>query len=392
MQVKKLLFLALTPIIVPYKAIASALKDSVDFSYDFYSDNVGVTVYSPVMGIKKALSDKWGIVAKLRLDAISAASIKNASARFNNDVITDAVTGASGRAGFDDFRVAPDISFIYEGSTFTTTLGSYVSNEIDYNAVSGYFNVDTKLNDANTVLSFGGSYSYEAWSPRIKRKMLAYDSSKGEYVEVSDKQIYTLSAGLTQLINPHAYISAMFEYTEQNGFLSNPYKYYKGINYARFDLYPNKRRSFPFSIRYVQQFGDKTSTNLFYRFYTDSWGLSSNTFDGSVYHDVLDNLTLGFKARVYGQSGVGFIKSVEDYANGNFDDNYFVSDYKYSALATFDAGISMMWRPEFFEDENVLIKLNANFYMSDDNKYIYEWYGEKSIKASYFTTALNYEF
>ncbi len=392
MQVKKLLFLALTPIIVPYKAIASALKDSVDVSYDFYSDNVGVTVYSPVMGIKKALSDKWGLVAKLRLDAISAASIKNASVKFNNDVITDAVTGASGRAGFNDFRVAPDISFIYEGSTFTTTMGTYASNEIDYNVIAAYFNVDTKLNDANTILSFGGSYSYEMWSPRIKRKMLAFDNAEKKDVEVSDKQIYTVSVGFTQLLNPDAYISGMFEYTEQNGFLSNPYRYYQGTSYARFDLYPNKRRSYPFSLRYVQQYSDKFSTNLFYRFYTDSWALTSNTIDGSFYYDILDSLTLGLKGRFYGQSAVGFIKTVDDYESGNFDDNFFVSDYKYSALATFDAGISMMWRPEFFEDENVLIKLNANYYMTDKNKYIYEWYGEKSIKASYFTTAFSYEF
>ena len=377
--IQRYLGLVLGIMFVPFGLSAEVVKESIDVSYDYYSDNVGVAVYSPVIGMAKLINEKWGVIANLRFDAITAASNHYASGKYHDQVITDAVTGASDKA-FDDLRIAPDIGFVYEDGMSKTNFGFYGSIENDYMVFAARINEQLSFNDANTIVSAGAAISYEQWDPAINRKL-----------STDTKNVYTLTASLTQLLNPQAYLTFNAEYTLQKGFLASPYRYINTQSYAAFDKYPEQRQSFPVSLTYVQQIADDFSTNVSYRLFTDTWDMMSHTIDTKGYYDVTESITLGARLRYYYQSGVGFIKPLNDYSSID-DPDYVVSDYKYSQFSSTSAGLSFFYRPGFIEDENIVIKLSGNYYITSDNDYIESWYGEKNIKATYFTTTFTYEF
>ncbi len=374
----QVVLLLLAVVLFPFRLIADALEESFSVSYDYYSDNVDVQVYSPAFDFRKRLSEYWGMGVSLRLDAISAASIRNGSGRYEDSVVIDAVSGASDRLGFDDFRAAPTLSFVYEKGDFVGSFGAYYSNEIDYNVYSGFMDLTYAFNDANTVLSVGGVYSYEVWTPSTNR-----------YLPTDDKTLYSFSASITQLINPKAYVQLRAEYVDQSGLLSSPYHYLLQDGFAQYDRYPDRRRSFPIAFQYVQQLGDITALNADYRFYSDTWEMTSHTGEVKLMVDLGENITVGVRERLYGQSEVGFIKPLKDVS---IDDRYIVSNYKYSALFSSTTGASILWRPSYFEDENVVINLSANYYTTDENAYILAWYGTTKIQAFYTTFGFNYEY
>ena len=359
--------------------VAEVLKEGVDISYDFYSDNVGVIVNAPVIGMKKMISEKWGIIANFRVDAITAASMYYASGKQSDKVIVDAVTGASDRA-FDDLRIAPDLGFVYENGISRTDFGIYGSTERDYDVIALRLSEQLSLNDANTILSLGGVYSSENWRPAINREL-----------KTTQKQVYSLTGSLTQLLNPRAYLTLNFEYTMQRGMLSSPYRYINTPYYAAFDKYPDRRQSFPLALTYVQQWGEDFASHLSYRFFADTWEMTSHTADAKLYYDVSDSMTLGVRGRYYTQSGVGFIKPLNEYTPDD-DPDYVVGEYKYSNFSAYSAGLSLFYRPLFIEDENVVFKMSGNYYVTTDNSYIKAWYGENNIKAAYTSLSFNYEF
>ena len=380
MQMMKHYFsLLLGFLLVPLSMIAEVLKEGVDVSYDFYSDNVGVIVNAPVIGMKKMISEKWGVIANLRIDAITAASMYYASGKKSDKVIVDAVTGASDRP-FDDLRVAPDLGFVYESGMSRTDFGFYGSTERDYNVFAVRMSEQLSFNDANTIFSLGGVYSFEKWDPAINRKL-----------DKKAKHVYSVNAALTQLLNPHAYIALNFEYTMQTGMLSSPYRYINTPTYGAFDKYPDRRQSFPVALTYVQQLGEDFATHLSYRFFADTWEMTSHTADAKVYYDVSDSVTLGMRGRYYTQSGVGFIKPLDEYSPDD-DPDYVVGEYKYSEFSAYSAGMSLFYRPAFIEDENIVLKMSGNYYVTTDNSYIKAWYGEDNVKAIYSSLSFNYEF
>jgi len=359
--------------------MAEGIKDQVITSFDYYSDNVGVQVYSPLIGLTKRLSEHWGLNASFRADAISAASMRNGNGKVKDGVIVDAVSGASGRLGFDDFRVAPTVSFLYESGDFSANFGSYYSNEVDYDALAGFASLSYGFNDANTIISLGGSYEKAKWSPTTNRVLYPTD----------EKTQMQGNASIMQLINPTSYLQLRFSYIKQDGFLASPYHYLINDTIAQFDRYPTLRTSYATALQYVNEIHDDISLHLEYRYYTDDWDMKSHTVQGQVFYSPMDNLMLGTRLRVYNQSKASFVKRLNDYA---YDDAFIVSDYRLTDLQTQTLGLSLSYRPGFFEDENIVIKMSYDWFETDQNAYIENWYGESKIKANIANIALTYDF
>ena len=354
------------------------IKDQVYMSYDQYSDNVDVEVYSPLLGIKQRLGERFGIDFNIRADAISAASIRQGNGQYQDQVIVDAVSGASGRFGFDDFRVAPTMTLQYEDDTTTFSLGGYYSNEIDFDAASGFFNLTQSFNNANTTFSLGGSYAYEVWTPTINREL-----------EQNDKTSYDISASITQLLTPKRYLQLRFSYINQSGYLASPYHYLINDTFARYDNYPKLRQSYAAALLWVEQFGDNFSTHASYRYYSDSWELSSHTTELKLNWEMFYNFTFGVRGRYYNQSKAGFTKKFYEYEK---DDYYIVSDYRLSAFSSMTYGGSIFYKPEFLEESEGYLSLSYDIYATDDNNYIQNWYGQSAIEANYFSVGFGYDF
>jgi len=358
--------------------LASSLNDRIGMSIDFYSDNVGVYIVSPVYKISKKFSKHWAGVTSFRIDAITAASIRNGSGQGYDAVTADALTGASGRAGFEDVRVAPTLGMIYENENFEMDFGRYISNEIDYDVSSNYINAKYAMNAANTIISIGAVSSYEGWNPSTSRDL-----------SVSTKESNQVNASLTQLFTAKSYLQFRYSEVVADGYLSSPYHYLNGGTFIRYEAYPSHRESTAWAFLYVQQLGETVAFHGSYRYGSDSWQMESETVEAKLFYDLFDNVMVGIKGRVYTQTAADFVKKIDDYTQ---TDTYIATDYRLSALGTTTLGFSVSYKPESLEDKNFVFNSSFNYFQTDKNNYIDYWYGTPQISAFYMTFGIGYDY
>ncbi len=370
MQIKNILKAVFSILLVKAGAFASSIKDSVSLGFATYNDNASVQVYSPTLGVFKKVAHSWMVGLKMRIDAISAASIKNGA----NNTRVDTVTGASRKEGqlFDDVRYAPTLLATYDDGNNLLSFGAYYSTEKDYTGRAVFVNYVRQLNEQNTALGIGVSQSFDYWQPIFKRELPTKDRKEGK-IDIS----------VNQLITPTFSMQGVFSYMTSKGFLSSPYHYVLKDDIAKFEKYPDKRTGYAFALKGVYMINLKNATNFSYRYYKDDWSIKSHTASIEWLHDVSKKFTSGLRFRYYTQTKSNFTKPLGDYGRG---DEYFVVDYRMSAFDSFDIGLPFMYKI----NHKHKIKASIDLYQTTKNDYIKNWYGKDSLTAIY--TTLSYDF
>lgn len=341
----------------------------MSFGVNTYVDNGDVQVYSPTLSLFKQVSRHWMLGFKMRIDAITAASITNGS----NAGHVDVVTGASKKEDqfYDDIRYAPTLMATYDDGDNLVSFGGYISEEIDYSGKSLFANYVRQLNEQNTALGIGVSQSFDKWKPVFKRE-LPTDKREESKIDLS----------INQLITPKFSMQAVYSHMYSDGFLSSPYHYILQNDIAKFENYPRTRSGDAFALKGVFMLGDANAMNLAYRYYSDDWGISSQTINGELLHDFSKKFTSGVRLRYYTQSKSNFIK---DLGTHKAVDPYFAVDYRMSAFNSFDVGIPFIYRMK-----ESRLTASIDYYQTSQNDYIKNWYGVNSLQALY--TTLTYEF
>jgi len=368
MQIRKIL--GILGALLPLKAFASSLQDKFSLGFDIYADNTDVEVYSPNFGFFRTLTKKFLIGIKMRIDAISAASIR----RGGSPSRTDVVIGASRRT-FDDVRYAPTLLGVYDDGENSFTFGVYYSTERDYVGRSIFGSFTKQLNLQNTAITVGFSQSFDRWHPAIARKLPRTDR-KERKVDLS----------ITQLLSPTAFIQLTYSNIYSEGFISSPYHYVLKGKFALFEKYPETRQGHAFAFRMVKLLNEPTSVNFYYRYYFDDWGIKSHTLDIKLFRDVTEDITLGVRYRYYTQTKADFAKPINEYT---LTDRYVAVDYRMSSFNSNTVGILFIKR---FGLKGLKLKGGLNYYWTSSNAYIKHWYGKDRIRAIFGSISLDYEF
>ncbi len=370
MSLKYIFFALISLLLLPIQSVASSLKDTISIGFDTYNDTGDVQVYSPTLSLLKKASQHWMLGVKMRIDAISAASIKNGA----NGGQVDIVTGASRKEGqlYDDIRYAPTLSMTYSDGDNTLSFGGYYSSEQDYDGKSLFCNYTRQLNQENTTLNIGVSQSFDRWHPVFDRALPR-----------SNRNETKIDLSINQLITPKFSLQLVNSYMYSQGFLSSPYHYISQNNLARFENYPAQRTGDAISLKGVALMNKDNALNFSYRYYIDDWNIRSHTFNVEELHDVTRDFTSGLRLRYYTQTKSNFVKEIGTY---NANDKYFAVDYRMSAFDSIDVGLPFIYHP------NRTDKLTASidYYQTTNNNYIKRWYGVNNLKAVY--TTLTYTF
>ena len=372
MQIIKIIAASLMMLVPFVNSYASNLKDSLSIGLNTYSDNADVQVYSPTFSVMKTLSKNLLVGFKMRVDAITAASIQNGG----RPRVSDTVIGASAKSGFDDVRYAPTFLLAYEEGDNAASGGVYYSKEVDYEGKAMFLNYVRQLNSQNTAIGIGLSQSYDTWNPAILRE-LPKDYRNESKVDFS----------INQLISPTFSMQLVYSYMYSEGFLSSPYHYVIQDSFAKFENYPDKRTGHAFAIKGVTLVNDLNSMNYSYRYYTDDWDISSHTASVEWLKDFSDKFTSGLRLRYYTKTGSNFAKDVGAYA---VTDQYFAADYRMSAFDSYDIGIPLTYKPSMTSD--LKYSLSVDYYQTSDNAYIKSWYDTNYLQAVYTTFRIDYEF
>ena len=133
---------------------------------------------------------------------------------------------------------------------------------------------------------------------------------------VSDARIHALNvqAGVNQVIDRSSTLEGSVFAGREAGFLSHQYlKIVRtdtiGQNALADDSRPAGRNSGGASVRWIKSWRDDLTTNLWYRFYRDDWGIASNTVEARASWSATGHWRVNPVLRLFQQGGADFYRA-----------------------------------------------------------------------------------
>ncbi len=195
------------------------------------------------------------------------------------------------------------------------------SIENDYLAFYGAASGERFFNEKNTTLSGGGGFSIDTIEP--------VDAESDPFrPEKEDKQSISLFTSVAQILGRSSLVNSTLNYQFNTGYLSDPYKRVVIGGAPVGDSRPDTRHQFTWLTR-LRQHADFANGALHadYRFYYDTWNISSHTVDVAWYQNLPWGLRLIPSFRYYTQSGADFYAPWFEVAPGSGNAS---SDYRLS--------------------------------------------------------------
>jgi len=217
-----------------------------------------------------------------------------------------------------------------------------VSKEYDYTSFSVGAGWTKGSRDGNRELSLAGQVFLDA----IKIIYPIELRDQGNFVSSYKRQSYNFSGTLSQVINRRLQISLSSDIVYQTGLLSTTFHrvYFQEQEAPEVEQLPASRFKFPFGLRLNYYAGDYFTARLFYRFYNDSWGISSQTVELETPVKLGPFFSIYPFYRYYSQTAADYFAP---YGEHRLDEEYYTSDYDLSDLSSHKAGLGVRYSPLF---------------------------------------------
>jgi len=251
-------------------------EDRVDVMTHSYSGG-GVTAQGPALLVRKGNDKSYSAFASYYVDNVTSASI---------DVQAQASQYSEKR---DDISLGVD--YLYNDTITTASFNN--SEESDYSSDS--VNIDMSQEFFGGMSTFNIGYS--ASNDIVKRVDNDFNQELNRYR-------YRL--GLSQILTKNWIISLNFESIAEKGYLSNAYRSARVLGAYVPELSPSTRTSEAYSIRSLTYFDWRGSLRFDYRFYTDTWGLQSDTYEIGISKYLGEKNILELSYRMYSQNKANF--------------------------------------------------------------------------------------
>lgn len=218
----------------------------------------------------------------------------------------DAVQVMSG-ATIEDRRVdvAADIDYYVDRGKDTFSIG--FSSEKDYLSVHSGIGAERSFNDKNTTLSISTAFAYD-WIDPTDADLFDTREDSGEKWSVD------LFGGVSQVLTRSSIAQFTINYKHSDGFLDDPYKLVAtlggGVSNLS-DSRPGTKDQVSLLARYRHHIEPiSASVHADYRLYTDSFDVTSHTFELAWYQNFFEWLTIIPSARWYSQSKAEFYEPI----------------------------------------------------------------------------------
>jgi hypothetical protein len=296
-------------LIIPAPALAGVLpEDRVDAMFHYY-DGGGVTIDGPSLLIRKKFAEKYAVNASYYVDMVSSASI---------DVITRA-------SPYSEKRTQYGFGAEYLRGKVTYAASFSNSKENDYNADTTSFSISQDMFGDLTTVSLSFSRGRDDVMSRS-------DSSLHDQV---DRRIYGID--ISQIASRKLVLGFSFETVSEEGYLNNPYRAvrYRDSNARGYEYqperYPRTRTGNALALRARYFLPYRAALQGDYRWYNDTWGITSNTFELAYTHPIRDRLIFDVHLRYYMQNAADFYSDLFEYRDFQ---NFLARDKE---LATMDS-------------------------------------------------------
>jgi hypothetical protein len=297
-------------------------EDEMDAMYHRYEGG-GVTVQGPSVLIRKKIGDNFSASYNYYVDMISSASI---------DVLLTA-------SPYKEKRTQHSASLDYQHGK-TTYSASYIhSREPDYIADTGVLSLSQDMfgDLTNVTLSYSRGWDQVYRDVKLTDGAIVNDP---DFAQRVDHRSYGL--GITQVLTRNMILSLNYQALTDQGYLQSPYRDVvyltpgvgKGWATAP-QVYPGTHTSNAVSgdLKYYLPY--RAALDLFYRYYTDTWGIAANTvqlgYTQPWHHWIFDG-TL----RYYKQNAANFYNDLFPRANAQ---NFEARDRELAAFSSYTVGV-----------------------------------------------------
>lgn len=313
-------------------------EDHISVKWQDYQEDGGrVRVLSKYLGAEKAINQSLAIRLHGVHDTISGATPTGSTGRDGDELKLSEIV---------DVREAGVVDLDWTRGIHNTSFQFSHSKESDFLSKGYAIYGTSEYNKRNTGVSYGVSYIDDEIQPTF------FDSP--EYKESVDAFV-----GISQVLDENTVASLNFTYGTFEGYLNDPYKliaqdvevipgffvFEEAVEHRpderlRRIWFSNVKRFFP-TLR--------ASIDFDYRYFSDSWGVSSHTFDLEWYQKIGDSLTLRPSYRYYAQSAADFY--LRDLRGRGIDPNdtvsgvgpYYSADYRLAKMKTESYGLKAIY-------------------------------------------------
>jgi Protein of unknown function (DUF3570) len=264
-------------------------QDDLSAGYNYYTGG-GITVQGPAVIVRKEILNRASVKAGYRVDSVSSASV---------DVVTQASPYKETR---QEYSVGTDIlsGDILMGLDYTG------SRESDYTSDTIAVGLAQDIFDKNTTLNFRVARS---WDQVGKNNDPAFGWKD------FNRTIY--ATGITQSLTPRWLVQFNYEATADDGFINNPYRSAITTDGGLVpENYPDARTGHAWVVRTSYGFPSALlkgglgemlgSVQLDYRYYQDTFDVSSNTGKINFQFYLLRDWLFGVFYQYYQQGAASF--------------------------------------------------------------------------------------
>ena len=277
---------------------------------------------------------------------------------------------------FKDTRVAVSANWQQPfGDSSLYNVGMSASKEYDYLHVGVNARVAKDFNKRNTTLSAGFAFANDeidaVGGAPIPMSTMGDVGDFSSRAGKDDKQIVDFVLGISQVLSRTVVAQLNYSYSNENGYLNNPYKFLSVVDGTTGDTLVNPAGPVPSNLyRYESRPDDRTKHSLFgqakvfmggnvldasYRYMTDDWEIDSHTIDLRYRVPFSDSRYIEPHLRYYTQTEADFFAlslpdtaplpmfASSDYRLGNFDAITAGAKYGWTTRNDNDMSVRVEW-------------------------------------------------
>ncbi|HBV14602.1 MULTISPECIES: DUF3570 domain-containing protein [Chryseobacterium] len=250
---------------------------------------------------------------------------------------------ANSSASRSDNRIYPTLNWSRENENKGTTLMAGVSFSSEYDYQSYGANIGFAKKTPNKMGEF--TAKLQAYLDQVKLiAPIELRGSGGEDSGTNGRNTYALSLSYSQIINQNFQVEFLADGIQQTGYLSLPFhRVYFKDNSVHQEALPDKRFKIPLGVRANYFLGDKFIVRAYYRYYTDDWGLKSNTFSLETPVKISPFVSVSPFYRYYSQTSAKYFAPYQQHTA--FDD-FYTSNYDLSKFDSHFYGAGIRFSPK----------------------------------------------
>ncbi|WP_114778284.1 DUF3570 domain-containing protein [Botryobacter ruber] len=325
----------------PARRVRKLEPAEVNILGSYYSQDGNHSPVTGGIGTEQLTDGTPTIIVNVPLDSVTNLNV-NFGMDFYSSASTDNIDYNVSSASSSDTRTHLNISLSRRNSlsriTKSISLGG--STEYDYQSFSAGAGWAVESADGNREFSLGVLAYWDAWS-----LIYPIELRSGEQLVKSDKrQSYNLSATYSQVINQKIQASLSADLVYQSGLLSTPFHrvYFRGMELPRVEQLPDTRLKYPVGLRVNYYLNDYLTTRFFYRFYTDSWGITANTFELETPVKFGPFFSVYPFYRFHLQTAAAYFAPFQEHS---LREEFYTSDYDLSGFSSHKTGLGLRYSP-----------------------------------------------